>query len=386
MNQKTPWTLSFFLTIVGATCFGGSPVARGQSVERVEFKQGDKQRRVVGEVLVEAQDGGLLLRARNQVMWAIQPDEILSRLESNEPLPPLTGAELASSVLQELPPGFRVHTTAHYVICYNTTRAYAEWCGALYERLHRAFMNYWTRKGLKLQDTPPLIACVFQSRKSYEDYGREELGKASGSIIGYYSYKTNRIATYDLTSADSLRPSGRVRSAAHVNQLLRRAERTVATIIHEATHQLAFNCGLHQRFADIPLWLSEGMAIYFETPDLRSNKGWRTIGKVNRVRLGQFRHYQKQRPPASLLSLLGSDERFRDTSLATGAYAESWAFCYFLIRNYPRQFVRYLEVLQAKAPLDDDTPQQRLDDFRNAFGVDPRELDADFLRQIQRVN
>ena len=30
-------------------------------------------------------------------------------------------------------------------------------------------------------------------------------------------------------------------------------ERTVATIIHEATHQLAFNSGLQVRFADNPL-------------------------------------------------------------------------------------------------------------------------------------
>ena len=48
------------------------------------------------------------------------------------------------------------------------------------------------------------------------------------------------------------------------------------TVIHEATHQIAFNCGLHTRYADNPLWLTEGMALYFETPDLRSRSGWRT--------------------------------------------------------------------------------------------------------------
>ena len=52
------------------------------------------------------------------------------------------------------------------------------------------------------------------------------------------------------------------------------ALRTVSTIVHEATHQIAFNCGLHTRLSDCPRWFSEGIAMYFETPDLRSAKGW----------------------------------------------------------------------------------------------------------------
>ena len=73
----------------------------------------------------------------------------------------------------------------------------------------------------------------------------------------------------------------------------------MATIIHEATHQLAFNCGMQNRYADIPLWLSEGIAIYFETPDLRNKRGWRSIGSVNRVRLAEFRRYLRSRPSDS---------------------------------------------------------------------------------------
>ena len=74
------------------------------------------------------------------------------------------------------------------------------------------------------------------------------------------------------------------------------AAKTVATIVHEATHQIAFICGLHRRYADIPLWVSEGVAVYFETPDLGSSKGWSTIGAVNRARLLTFRAYSQRRP------------------------------------------------------------------------------------------
>ena len=129
------------------------------------------------------------------------------------------------------------------------------------------------------------------------------------------------------------------------------AERMVATIVHEATHQLAFNCGLQNRYADIPVWLSEGMAIYFETPDLQSSTGWRTIGSVNRVRLQGFREYLPRRKSESLKTLLMDDDRMRDPRTALDAYAEAWALNYFLIRQRPKQYVEYLKILEQKPPL-----------------------------------
>ena len=84
------------------------------------------------------------------------------------------------------------------------------------------------------------------------------------------------------------------------------AELSVATIVHEATHQIAFNSGLQTRFADVPLWISEGIAVFFETPDLESAKGWRTIGAVNSARLAQFQRYLADRPPTSLKTLIST--------------------------------------------------------------------------------
>lgn len=346
--------------------------------ERVEFALGNADHLVFGDVLVEAEDGGILLEARNQTIWPLQPNEIRSRESLPDPMAGLTKDELAAEMLKELPPGFKVHTTNHYVICYNTSRRYAEWAGALFERLHRAFNNYWSRRGLELEETPPLVACVFRDKNSYLAYGRQELGQGVESILGYYSFKTNRIAMYDLLEGR------RYGSMKQINTLLR-TERTVATVIHEATHQIAFNSGLHQRFAAIPLWLNEGLAIYFESPDLSSNRGWKTIGKVNRVRLDQFRKYARVRESDSLLSLISSDERFRKAGLATDAYAESWAFCYYLIRTHPEEFAAYLQLMQQKPPLGEDSPQQRLDDFTTAFGAPPQALNDDMLKQLRRI-
>jgi hypothetical protein len=196
-------------------------------------------------------------------------------------------------LLGELPSGFDIHTTNHYLICYNTSREYAAWCGALFERLYKAFTNSWTRRGLKLHESEfPLVAIIFNTRESYTNYSRAELGKSAESIVGYYSLRSNRVTMYDLTGIESLRGAGDRRgSSAQINLVLSRpeAEQVVATIIHEATHQIAFNSGLQTRFADIPLWVSEGIAVYFETPDLQSSKGWRNVGAVKTSRLERFR-------------------------------------------------------------------------------------------------
>jgi hypothetical protein len=288
----------------------------------------------------------------------------------------------------EMPSGFRIHKTAHYVICYNTSQAYARWCGALFERLYLAFTTFWRERGMKLSDPQgPLVALIFDRKGTYAEYSREELGDATSAVIGYFSLRTNRMTMYDLTGVDALRGGTRVRTAEHINRILSRpqAEQTVSTIIHEATHQLAFNCGLQTRYADIPLWVSEGIAVYFETPDLRSKRGWRNIGAVNRRRLYDFRKYMGKRPPNSLLTLLSNDERFRNTQTAPAAYAEAWALNYFLLKKHRNQYVEYLKTLSERRPLIYDEPHERVEAFRQALGGDLGKLDVEFLRYMQTV-
>ncbi len=252
--------------------------------------------------------------------------------------------------------------------------------------MFRAFYNYWERRGLKLKEPElPLVALVFDDQASYENYARAELGDAARSVIGFYSLRTNRVTMYDLTGTKGLQGAvRRFTSTAQINSLLAQpgAERMVATIIHEATHQIAFNCGLHARYADIPLWVSEGLAVFFETPDLRSSQGWRNIGGVQSSRLAQFQRYLSARPPDSLRTLMADDSRFRQTGTALDAYAEAWALHHFLISTRLKDYVRYQQLLSAKPLLIYDTPEERLSAFREAFGDDLSALDAEFLRYV----
>ena len=82
----------------------GLTVPRGAlCVETVRFRDGDNQRRVVGEILVEAQDGGLMLLAEDGRTWMLQPDRILERHSDVANLEPIDADEMERRVLAELP-------------------------------------------------------------------------------------------------------------------------------------------------------------------------------------------------------------------------------------------------------------------------------------------
>lgn len=362
---------------------------RALGLDYVTLMQDGQRRELEGRIEVEAEDGGVLLLGRDGILWPVPKEDLVDRRKDDKPFLPLSREELAKKITAALPDGFRIHSTKHYLICYNTSPAYAEWVGGLYERLYAAFYNYWQRRKVELKEPQfPLVALVFDSQPSYARYARAELGDATKTIIGYYSLKSNQVNMYDLTGIEELNFSGDRNSAGRINAVLSQpgAERTVATIVHEATHQLAFNSGLQTRFADIPFWVSEGIAIYFETPDLQSSKGWRNIGGINRVNLFNFRKSLRDRPPDALERLLSDDKRFRDPQTASAAYAEAWALNYFLLRKHEADYLKYLGELSQLSALVEEGTDFRLTMFKKHFGNDLAALDAEFLRYMRAVD
>ena len=359
------------------------------AVEHVTFERDGRTQQLVGEVLAEGAKGGLLLGTDDGGMYPLPASMIRRRTSDSKPFVPLDADGLAERLLSEMPEGFRIYQSTHYVICYNTTRTYAKWCSSLLERLHRAFLGFWKKRGCDLHEPKiPLVVIVFGDRQSYARYAKKDLGDAVGSIIGYYSIESNRVAMYDLTGEQSLqRWSGNRGSLHDITALLSQpaAEPLVATIVHEATHQIAYNCGLQTRFADNPVWVSEGLAVYFETPDLGSSRGWRGIGKVNYTRFDRFRDNMATGKAASLSRLIANDRRLQDPRTAVDAYAEAWAWNYFLIHWRPKQYTAYLNMLAAKRPFAMDDPETRLAEFRKHFGEDLEALERDFLERMSRL-
>ena len=341
---------------------------------------------VDGRIVLTAQDGGLLFLARDGALWRVLPTELVKHTTDDAPFRAYPSQQMTKSVMADLPGGFDVYQTVHYMIVYDTSRAYAQWCGALFERLYAAFRNAWSRQGFEMGEPEfRLVAIIFSDKASYIKYSQRELGDAADSIVGYYNMESNRMVMYDLAGVAVNRP-GRTVGISHINQFLAspNAPGAVSTIVHEATHQIAFNSGLHQRLSDCPKWFSEGIAMYCETPDLGRGKGWAGIGVVNRTRLGQFMQYGQQRPANSLRTLIVDDHRLVDAKQAVDAYAESWALTYYLIHKHPKQYVAYLKVLSRKQPLVYDDKATRLAEFEKQFGP-PEKLEADFLNYMRSL-
>lgn len=369
--------------LVGA----GSQTA--SALEHVLTNIDGQPRKLSGKVVVEDSVGSMLLETDDGALWPIHVDSIHSRTSDDKPLELLDKDALAQRLLSELGPGFQVHDAKHYVVVYNTTRTYAKWCSSLLERLQKGFLAYWKKRGCDVHEpVAPLAVLVFSDRNSYLHYAKRELGPGGTNAIGYYSFQTNRIAMYDLTGMQELRKQNTKRGRlSDITALLtqRAAEPLVATIVHEATHQISFNCGLQTRYADNPVWLSEGLAVFFETPDLSSNRSWSGIGKVNYSRWNLFRKNFSNGKVPLLKDLIATDDRIRNPATAVDAYAEAWAWNYFLITWHPKEYAAYLKTLAAKPRLTFDDPETRLADFRRHFGDDLGKLQKEFVRRMSRL-
>jgi hypothetical protein len=368
------------------------PSTASSPTVEIEFNSPDGQTapsgKVLGEVLLRYEDASMLLLTEDGQLWTLKTDDILSVTPSTRPMQPLSSDQIYERFKGQLPSGFGIYKTKNYVLIYNTSDIYVKWVAELFERLHRNFYNYWKSKGFKLSEPRfPLVAVVFSNKASYMSYAQREIGDTAEAMIGYYNMKTNRMVTYDLTGVDGLVPSGtRVSSDAVIRHILSQpqAERTVATIVHEASHQLAYNSGLQVRLADNPLWLSEGLAMFFETPDASSSKGWGGVGKVNTHNLRLFAQYVPNRPADSLLTLISSDKRLREAATAGQAYPESWALTYFLLNAKSKQFIAYLKELAQQPPLGEVTPRERIELFKRHFGEDLEVLDRELMNFYRR--
>lgn len=364
-----------------------TPGAESQRVQQFTFAHNGETLRRSGRLLVSDSAGGVLLEESNGRQWVIEADAVMDRTATKQAFASLTHEQLASQILTELPEGFKTHTTQHYVVCYNTSRAYAQWTSSLLERLHRAFTNYWSTHGVELTEPEfPLVVVVYATQQQYRVASADELGDAASSIIGYYSLTSNRVSMYDITGAEAVRArtgANRRGSLKQINRMLATpaANPLVATIVHEATHQIAFNCGLQQRLADLPLWLVEGMAVYFEAPDVSSSRGWRGIGKINHARLQKFKANLNSPRRSTVLALVADDKRFRNARTAVDAYADAWALNYFLIQYHPEEYVSYVRMLSTKPPLAESTPEQRIADFTAHFG-EVAMLEKQFLKRM----
>ncbi|MCX7425378.1 MAG: DUF1570 domain-containing protein [Planctomycetia bacterium] len=304
------------------------------------------------------------LLGRDGRLWSFDPNEATDYRQTAAQFHPYSPSELRATLLRELGPGYEVTGTTHYMVAH--PRGQRDRWAERFEDLYRSFVQYFSVRGFRLVEPPfPLIGIVCRDREDFSRYSARQGMPAGRGVLGYYSLDSNRITLYDVADGK-----------ADANDWRLNAE----TVIHEATHQIAFNTGVHSRYCPPPTWVVEGLATVFETPgvhDARAHPG--QSDRINRERLKDYRGLAAGKSQGQVpAELTASDALFR--SQPSAAYAEAWALAFYLIETRPREFAKYLALTAAHPPFEQYPSARRLEDFTSVFGKDWRMLDAQFTR------
>ncbi len=275
---------------------------------------------------------------------------------------PYTHEELKERLQKEFGSRYVVSTTEHYVVVHPPGKANI-WAEP-FEKLHRAFVHWCQDSGLKpVEPRFPMVAVVLRSRRDFDLFMKKDIKIANRAIQGFYNHKSNRMVMFD--------PSSKVR-VEDETWLYRDP-----TIVHEATHQSAFNTEIQNRFSSPPLWIAEGLAMLFESPGYsRSRQFTEPKHRVNRRRLSALK---KLGPvsilPAKIVSVIG-DSRLFETK-PTEYYTLAWALTWFLEEQRHDQLVLFMKKDASRKAYSKRGPLDELKLFSRCFGNDMNQLKRD---------
>ncbi len=293
--------------------------------------------------------------------------------------------------------------TKHFVILSNTSSAWTRSRAALLERTYHQFFRVMDR--MEYPATPPehkLLCVLFATHDAYRAFAIAHDNVEASWIAGYYAGYSNRVVFYDdQTSPSYQRAFARLdeqeekardtRAAArrernpekakamltHSQEVVRRVEEerkrlkndaalsSGAKTIHEAVHLLAFNCGVQSRGHQYPFWITEGLAVAFET-----DRPSRAFGPDHKTH-DRAEEFQEQLEEGRLLSLESLVGRLgvagHSALLADTMYCQSYALFEHLYRYERAALTRYLLSMMDETP-GKTTEARQAALFEEAFG------------------
>jgi hypothetical protein len=261
----------------------------------------------------------------------------------------------------------RSSVNEHYLGIGDAPDAYRNEAIKRADALAAAYLRTFQEKGFHVaMPKRRLTVVTLKDQTSYAAFLGQPPGEAVG---GHYDLDANRLVVFDF------RPGGNLPQGANLERI------NSVTLSHEATHQLTFNTGLLDRQGDVPLALSEGLAMYAELwrPDGRS-----VLGATNRPRLAVLvAEAQKNagEPWIPLERLLTDDAVFDDPKTEQLAYAGSSVFVHYLLKT-PGMVPKCRAYLDAIAPRRD--PTRRLADATGALG-DLERLNISVRKHAKRL-
>lgn len=357
-------TLPLWLVLVGLSSLTQSVHAQGRpKLLEVQLPSGQES----GLPIHWDREYGLLLKSSGSMIELDIADVRSHRVVQEEFVPQsLTSAR---SLLQaEMGGNFETATVGPYVLA--APRGNVDRWRERFRVLLAGYSRYFETRGWQLR-TPdfPLCVLILPSKADFERYCQQQLGKSMPNLMGYYFPKTNRCVLFEVGGGTATTDWSE----------------TERTIVHEAVHQLAYNTGVHERLADNPQWVVEGLATMFEEPavfDTRSAS--RTVaGRVNQQQLVTLRRLLED--PAMLESqlntLVTSNEMFkRDPQTA---YALAWGLTFYLAERMSSQYGAYSQRLARLGKLRGYGAADRARDFSRAFEGDTSMIATQLQRFYQ---
>ncbi len=379
----------YLLCIFWATVISGA-----EPTSTVELRVGNDVH--VGRVAARTNQQTWLMQ-RNGQLKELELSRVKSFKQVSPKFSPLTPMMLSSDLKREFGADFETATTRHYVVVApkGSSKQYVE----LFESVYRTFHMHFSVRGFDIDEPEfPMIAIVFPNQAAFAKYSQQEGVPVQKGLAGYYLPTSNRVALFEdgpfrqTTQRDAVEGEHWLGSNPRTGDLLGmpREFGTIEsdlrdTIIHECTHQVAFNVGMHDRIGDNPQWVVEGLATVFEAPGIRNRaSGPQVMNRINPERFGWFKEFvKKRRTKDSLETFVGGDELFRSNTL--DAYAQAWALSFFLIETRSRKYAEFLKLTAEQGNLKNLTREKRVAMFQTAFGSNSKLLEAEFLRFYERL-
>lgn len=260
-------------------------------------------------------------------------------------------------------PGFQSSRDGHYVVIGDARPDFREGALDRCSKLAAAYLKHFRDKGFTV--TPPLrdlVVVTLKDKRSYKAFLGAEVGADAG---GHYDLDSNDLVIFDFRGQED------EQAAANPKRL------NTFTLVHEAIHQLTFNTGLLDRRADVPLCISEGLAMQGELWQAPRS----VIGGINLVRFKVLtNHLRNGGDWLPVDELVTGDDHFAKEETEQLAYSESWLLVHYMMSR--PQLPKFREYLKGLAERRD--AKQRLDDIKTHFGG-LANLDREVRRYASRL-
>jgi hypothetical protein len=309
-------------------------------------------------------DKTLLMRTNGAIVF-LDKEQIVGQKVTNRPFTPQDLHVLMPDLQTEFGNNYRIRNALPYLVIAKPSRI-ATWCER-FDRMNQSIGLFCSNYGIPVRSMDfPLIAIVFGSRAEFEQYASSESSELPRNCVGYYSQKSNRIVLYEGEGENE-------------------TQATLETICHEATHQFAFNSGLHQRLAETPLWVMEGFAVQFEAPAYCNYSARDRASLWPPSQRSAWETLKKDRKHLQSLcqELIVSDKPFKTETL--NAYTAAWAMSSYLSQRRGQQYAVYMKKIASMKPFEDYSAGERLRDFTTAFGADLGVLLRETMQHIDRI-